>query len=56
MATSLVGKAKTALLGPCSRAISFCVLAAMLMAVVSFLPFGQTLENRSLDLLIVAFT
>ncbi len=50
MATSFVGKAKTALLGPRSRAISLCVLAAMLMAVVSFLPFGQTLENRSLDL------
>ena len=50
MATSIMGKAKTALLGPRSRTISLCVLAATLMAVVSFLPFGQTLENRSLDL------
>ena len=50
MATSFMGKAKTALLGPRSRTISLCVLAATLMAVVSFLPFGQTLENRSLDL------
>ncbi len=45
MATSFTGKAKTARLGPRSRSISLCVLAATLMDGVGFLPFGQTLEN-----------
>ncbi|MFZ2086997.1 MAG: adenylate/guanylate cyclase domain-containing protein [Desulfobaccales bacterium] len=35
--------------GP-GRALAFGLLVALIMSVVSFLPFGQTLENQALDL------
>jgi adenylate cyclase len=41
---------KHSFLGPRSRSLALGLLVAAVMAVVSFLPFGQSLENQTLDL------
>jgi adenylate cyclase len=47
---SLLQKARGILLGTQSRTVGLGLLVAMAMVMLSFLPFGQTLENQTLDL------
>ena len=50
MEPSFHEKAKGVLLGPHFRSIGLCLIVAGLMALLSFLPLGQALENQTLDL------
>ncbi len=43
-------KVRHTFLGPRGRSLALGLLVAAVMAIVSFLPFGQSLENQTLDL------
>jgi adenylate cyclase len=47
---SILQKARGILLGTQSRTVGLGLLVAMAMVVLSFMPFGRTLENQTLDL------
>jgi adenylate cyclase len=47
---SILQKGKGLLLGSRSRAVGLGLLIAIAMVILSFLPFGHTLENQTLDL------
>jgi adenylate cyclase len=50
MERSFLEQAKSVLLGPRGRSIGLCLLVTVLMAILSFLPLGRSLENQTLDL------